>query len=64
MMLDWLGDRYDDDVCIEAGARIESAVASVLREGSIRTPDIGGTASTTDVADAVADALDASAITS
>jgi len=64
MMLDWLGDRYDDDVCIEAGARIENAVANVLKDGCTRTPDIGGTASTTDVADAVADALEASAISS
>ncbi|TWU45154.1 putative tartrate dehydrogenase/decarboxylase TtuC' [Novipirellula aureliae] len=60
MMLDWLGDRYDDAVCIDASVRIENAVASVLKDGSIRTPDIGGTASTTDVAHAVADALQAS----
>ena len=42
MMLDWLGDKHDDSVCIEAAIALEKAVAQVLSEGDIRTPDIGG----------------------
>ncbi|TWU15417.1 isocitrate/isopropylmalate dehydrogenase family protein [Allorhodopirellula heiligendammensis] len=57
MMLDWLGDRYRDDVCTAAAVRLEGAVAQVLADGRVRTPDIGGTASTTEVANAIADAI-------
>jgi 3-isopropylmalate dehydrogenase len=57
MMLDWLGDRHDDSVGIEAAVTLENAVAQVLKDGHVRTPDIGGSSSTTDVASAVANAL-------
>ena len=57
MMLDWLGDRHNDQVCLDAAVATESAVARVLADGSVLTPDLGGTASTTDVAEAVADQL-------
>lgn len=57
MMLDWLGDRHNDDQCLAAGKHLESAVAKVLSDGDVRTPDIGGDSSTTDVANAVADAI-------
>jgi 3-isopropylmalate dehydrogenase len=47
MMLEWLGE--------EARAqRLESAVAAVIREGEVRTYDMGGNASTIDMARAVA----------
>ena len=55
MMLDWLGDRNEDPVCIEAAVTLEQAVAKVIEAGSVRTPDMGGSASTTEVAQAVAD---------
>ncbi len=54
MMLDWLGQRYDDPQCTMAGVAIEAAVAQLLASGKTLTPDIGGTASTTEVAQAVA----------
>lgn len=57
MMLDWLGDKHSDEVCLKASLDLEQAVASVLADGKVRTPDIGGTSSTTDVAAAVAEAL-------
>ncbi|WP_404305269.1 isocitrate/isopropylmalate dehydrogenase family protein [Neorhodopirellula lusitana] len=57
MMLDWLGDQHNDPVCTDAAVRLENAVAVVLKEGQIRTPDIGGSASTTEVAQAIADAI-------
>ena len=46
MMLDHLGEH-------EAAAKIEAAVIDVLSEGRIRTPDLGGTATTTDLSNAV-----------
>jgi 3-isopropylmalate dehydrogenase len=57
MMLDWLGDRNKDDVAITAAKVIEDAVAKVLNDGQIRTPDIGGSATTMEVAEAVAASL-------
>ena len=49
MMLDYLGEA-------DKAERIERAVAQVIREKRIRTYDMGGTATTTDMADAVAQA--------
>lgn len=57
MMLDWLGERYDDEQCTAAAAAIEQGVASVLRERQVRTRDLGGQASTTDLAEAIAEAV-------
>ncbi len=48
LMLDWLGER-------KAAESIRRAVEIVLREGKIRTPDLGGTASTQELARAIAD---------
>jgi 3-isopropylmalate dehydrogenase len=50
MMLDWLGEP-------EMGQRVEAAVAAVIREGQVRTYDMGGNASTLEMAAAVAAAL-------
>ncbi|HEV3474987.1 MAG TPA: isocitrate/isopropylmalate dehydrogenase family protein [Actinomycetota bacterium] len=41
----------------DAAARVEGAVASLLEAGTTLTPDMGGTASTEQVADALIDAL-------
>lgn len=54
----WLGERHTDNVAIEAAVRIENAVAAVLKEGRVRTPDIGGSSSTTEVAQAIANAIE------
>jgi isocitrate/isopropylmalate dehydrogenase len=50
MMLDWLGEE-------EKAACLEKAVAGVIRDGKQRTYDMGGTASTLDVAQAVAERI-------
>ena len=47
MMLEHLGER-------EAADKVEQAVIEVLREGKVRTYDLGGKSSTSDVGDAVA----------
>ena len=50
LMLDWLGE-------LDFAQRLESAIAGVLAEGVVRTYDMGGTASTLEVAEAVASKL-------
>ena len=50
MMLDWLGE-------VEDAQRIEDAVAEIVREGEVRTYDMGGTATTLDMAEAIAGKL-------
>jgi len=56
MMLDWLSKTRHDQACSAGAAEIRSAVNRVL-ETSTRTPDLGGKATTMQVADAVARAL-------
>jgi 3-isopropylmalate dehydrogenase len=56
MMLDWLGEG-------DRARRIERAVAQVVREGKVRTYDMGGSASTTDMAEAIAANLGAAVAT-
>jgi isocitrate/isopropylmalate dehydrogenase len=50
MMLDWLGET-------EKSARLENAVAAVIKEGNMRTYDMGGNANTLDMAKAIAEKL-------
>jgi 3-isopropylmalate dehydrogenase len=47
MMLDWLGE-------IDKAAQLEESVAAVIAEGEVRTYDMGGEASTLEVAEAIA----------
>ena len=47
MMLDWLGQE-------EKAARLERAVAAVIREGRVRTYDMGGSNSTLEMGQAIA----------
>ncbi len=47
MMLDWLGE-------IEKGKKLEKAVAEVIREGNVRTYDMGGRNTTIEMAKAIA----------
>lgn len=56
MMLEWLGERHDDERCAQAAQAIQNAVESALASG-IRTRDLGGTAGTQDLLDAVITAL-------
>jgi len=50
MMLDWLGET-------DGAARIEDAVAAVVREGTAQTYDMGGSATTLEMAEAIAGKL-------
>jgi 3-isopropylmalate dehydrogenase len=47
MMLDWLGET-------DKGARLEQATAQVIAEGNVRTYDMGGSATTLEMGEAIA----------
>jgi 3-isopropylmalate dehydrogenase len=54
MMLNWLGDKHNDAKTVAAASAIEQAVTRILLDESIRTADMAGNSSTSDVAQAVA----------
>jgi 3-isopropylmalate dehydrogenase len=58
MMLDWLGERYNDQKCLEAANAIEKAVVQTLRDHNT-VPDLGGNTTTIGMAEAIAAALTA-----
>jgi len=58
MMLDWLGERNNDSKCLNAASAIEKAVVQTLVNG-VTVPDLGGKASTMEMAQAIAAALKA-----
>ncbi|MDQ7801075.1 MAG: isocitrate/isopropylmalate dehydrogenase family protein [Armatimonadota bacterium] len=52
MLFEWLGRRFDDPAATEAARRLEEAVGAALSAG-VRTPDLGGSATTAEFARAV-----------
>jgi 3-isopropylmalate dehydrogenase len=54
MLLDWLGRRQGNEAAIDAAVLIERAVDRVIAEGTALTPDLGGSAGTSAMGDAVA----------
>jgi 3-isopropylmalate dehydrogenase len=56
MMLEWLGEKFDDAECSAAGRSVETAVIQALAD-RIVTPDLGGNYSTQQVAEAVAERI-------
>lgn len=57
MLLAWLGHKRGEPKAVDAAARIERAMESVICAGRVLTPDLGGKASTSEMGDAVAAAL-------
>jgi isocitrate/isopropylmalate dehydrogenase len=55
MMLDWLGEH-------ELAARVEEAVATVIAEGRVRTYDMGGSATTLELARAIVERVPAPSV--
>ena len=53
MMFDWLGERHADAEAVAVAQKIETAVQAVLTAGELRTADIGGSATTTAITDAI-----------
>lgn len=57
MLLEWLGERHQDQAATEAAERLEQAVVRALEQGRAQTRDLDGAASTTESASAVITAL-------
>jgi 3-isopropylmalate dehydrogenase len=56
MMLEWLGEKYNDQNCIKAGTAIEKGIIKTLQEGPT-IPDLGGKTTTFGMAKGIAEAL-------
>jgi len=62
LMLTWLGARNDDPGALAAGGSIEAAVEAVLGgDPDGRTPDLGGTATSTAFGDSIVTAMEGAA---
>jgi 3-isopropylmalate dehydrogenase len=57
LMFDWLGETKDDDDCKVVSDIIDSAVTETLA-GDMLTYDLGGTAGTSEVGDAIVEVLE------
>lgn len=53
MMLDWLGKRHGLAALVADAGKLDRAVDSVITDGRVLTPDIGGTSGTGEVASAI-----------
>ena len=60
MMLDWLSESRGDKSCQAAAEGIRTSVNAVLKSG-VKTPDLGGKSSTTEVGKAIAEQLQSEA---
>lgn len=56
MMLEWLGQRHNDERCIQAANLIEKALISAL-ESRRTVPDLGGKLKTVEMGEAIADEI-------
>ena len=54
MLLGWLGRKHNEPKASQASQFIQAAIARVIEEGKHLTPDLGGTASTQQMGDAIA----------
>ena len=61
MMLEWLGARHDDERLVRAARIIDQAVNDTV-EGGVATGDLGGTASTSGFAAAVASTIETASL--
>jgi 3-isopropylmalate dehydrogenase len=56
-LIEWLGRKHNEPKATEAAHLIDKAVAQVIAEAKALTQDIGGTASTTEMGDAIMAAI-------
>ncbi len=56
MMLDWLGEQFNDAKCAAAAEAVEKAVVETLRKGIV-IPDFGGKAKTVEMGEAIAEEI-------
>jgi len=57
LMLEWLGERHEDARLLAASNKIKKVIEELYREQTILTFDLGGSATTSDVTEAVCAAL-------
>jgi 3-isopropylmalate dehydrogenase len=57
MLLKWMGEKHQDVSLTKAANKLESATLAVLKEGKVRTPDLGGVSKTYEVGDAISKAI-------
>jgi len=57
MLLDYLGDKFNDSRAVEAGKALEKAVEKVVLDGKTLTYDLGGTSRCSEVGSAVASVI-------
>lgn len=56
MMLEWLGEKYSDQICVLAAGAIESGLISALKKG-LSVPDLGGKLKTFEMGEAIANEI-------
>ncbi|MEM0216235.1 MAG: isocitrate/isopropylmalate dehydrogenase family protein [Candidatus Bathyarchaeia archaeon] len=56
MMLEWLGEQYEDSKCLLAANAMEEAIIQTLKKGNV-VPDLGGKANTIEMGLAIADEI-------
>ena len=57
LLLDWLAARHKNQRFADAAACIEDALETVIESPALRTPDLGGTATTNEMSDAIVMAI-------
>jgi 3-isopropylmalate dehydrogenase len=58
MLLAWLGNKHGEPKALQAAELMERAVTRVIAEAKTLTPDLGGKATTSQMGDAVAAAVE------
>jgi len=59
MMLEWIAETHNDEAPLKASEKMGKAIELTLAEGKVRTYDLGGSSSTVDVGDAMAEKVKA-----
>ena len=50
-MLEWLGNKHNDDLLIEISSKVNQVVSDQIQEGKKITYDLGGNSTTSEVGD-------------
>lgn len=56
MMLEWLGEKYSDQLCLKAAEAVEAGVIEALNKG-LSVPDLGGKMKTVEMGEAIANEI-------
>ncbi|MEO0497287.1 MAG: isocitrate/isopropylmalate family dehydrogenase [Pseudomonadota bacterium] len=53
MMLDWLADKHAEPALAQAARKVETGIGALLKDGTVLTGDLGGTATLADIVTAL-----------